>query len=172
MANTFNPIAKITVGSGGGSMVFTNIPQTYTDLVLFVSGRTGWTTDTNDQIRIYLNGNTSSYAHKLLLGTGSSTTDGDGSGTAPGINAQTETGAMTANVFSNDFIYIPSYTSSSQKSILHDHVTENNATLSYITLGATRWANTSPVTSITISTFRGADWAQYSSATLYGVKNS
>jgi hypothetical protein len=172
MPTTYKAIATVTVGSGGGSVVFTNIPQTYTDLVLYISGRTDWTTDTNDQVRIYLNGNTSNYSHKLLLGTGSAT-DGDGTqNTAPGVNAQTQTNAMTANTFSNDYIYIPNYTSAEHKTVGHDHTTENNATLSYITLGATVWANTSAVTSITVGTFRGADWRQYSSATLYGIKNS
>ena len=172
MTNTYVAIATVTVGSGGGSITFSNIPQTYTDLALFISGRTGWTTDTNDQIRIYLNGNTSNYSHKLLLGTGSAL-DGDGTqNTAPGINAQTETGAMTADMFSNDFIYIPNYTSSNNKLVCHDHTTENNATLGYTTLGATVWANTSAVTSITIGTFRNSDWVQHSSATLYGIKNS
>ncbi len=172
MPATYIKITTVTVGSGGASTIdFTNIPQTYTDLLLFVSGRTLWTTDTNDQIRIYLNGNTSNYSHKLLAGTGNAT-DWDGAqNTAPGINAQTVTGAMTSNTFSSDFIYIPNYTSSANKSVLHDHTTENNATLSYITLGSTLWANSSAVTSISISRFRSSDgWAEHSTATLYGIK--
>lgn len=171
MANTYEKIASVESNGSTGTLSFSNIPQTFTDLLLFVSGRTTWTTDTNDQIRIYLNGNTSSYAHKLLLGTGS-VTDGDGSTTAPGVNAQTETGAMTANTFSNDFIYIPNYTSSNYKIVSHQHVSENNATLAYSTLGATLWSNSSAITSLSISTFRGYDWAQYSTATLYGIKNT
>lgn len=172
MANTYIAIATVTSTGTSGTIDFTNIPQTYTDLILLVSGRTTWTTDNNDQIRIYLNGNTSNYAHKLLLGTGS-VTDGDGSTSAPGVNGQTETGAMTGNTFSNDCIYISNYTSSSNyKIVSHEHLTENNATLNYSTLGATVWSNSSAVTSISISTFRGYNWAQYSTATLYGIKNS
>ena len=171
MANTYKVITNVVANGTSGTISFTNIPQTYTDLILLISARTTWTTDTNDQIRIYLNGNTSNYAHKLLLGTGT-TTDGDGSTAAPGVNAQTETGAMTANTFSNDFIYIPNYTSSEYKIVSHEHVAENNAALAYSTLGATLWSNSSPITSISISTFRGYDWAQYSTATLYGIKNT
>jgi len=172
MANTFVAIATVTVGSGGSSTIeFSNIPQTYTDLALYISGRTSYSSDTNDQIRIYLNGITSTYGHMMAVGNGSAK-DWDGSQTAPGVNAQTVTSAMTSSVFSNDDIYILDYTSSNPKHALHNHTAENATTTAYITHAATRWNGTNPITSLSISTFRGSGWAQYSSATLYGIKNS
>lgn len=174
MAATFKQIATTLVGSGGSATItFSGIPQTYNDLVLLFSGRTTYNTDTNDQIRIYFNNNTSNYSHKILTGTGTGT-DGDGTQTtAPGINAQTETGAMTANTFSNDYIYIPNYTSATRnKSVLHDHTTENAFSLSYYGLGSTTWINTSAVTSISIQTFRGTNWVENTRATLFGINNS
>jgi hypothetical protein len=48
---------------------------------------------------------------------------------------------------------------------------ENNATSSYISMHAYLNTNTAPITSISIDASRtGSNWAQYSSATLYGIR--
>jgi len=65
-------------------------------------------------------------------------------------------------------IYIPNYTSSNAKSASIDGVSENNATASYQTIDAFLWNDTSAITSITL-TLSGGNFAQYSSASLYGV---
>ena len=55
-------LEKITVGAAGASSVtFSNIPQTgYTDLALKVSVRTDRTGANTDNVRVRLNGDTSS----------------------------------------------------------------------------------------------------------------
>jgi hypothetical protein len=47
---------------------------------------------------------------------------------------------------------------------------ENNATLSLMNLAAGLWSNTSAITSIKITAV--GTFEQYSTATLYGIKNS
>ena len=77
----------------------------------------------------------------------------------------------TANTFANVSIYIPNYTSANYKSVSIDAVTENNATTAYAFLSAGLWSNTAAITSATITNSSG-NYVQYSTAYLYGIKNS
>lgn len=171
MPTTYEAIATVTVGSGGASTItFSSIPQTYTDLVLLTSLRDTASTVGNAGIRVIFNGNSSGYSTRWIFGTGStalSTTD-SGSwirvGQQPGANA-------TSNTFSNDFIYIPNYTVAVNKSISADSVGENNGTESYMTLTAGLWSNTAAITQIQLQS-NSTSWAQHSTATLYGIKNT
>lgn len=52
---TYTPINSQTIGSNQSTVTFTSIPQTYTDLVLVV---TGYTTHTDDGARGYIQFNT------------------------------------------------------------------------------------------------------------------
>ena len=165
MANTFELIAAITVGSGGAaSMDFTSIPSTYTDLVVKLSGRAtsaGVFADT----RITLNSTVGS--SKMLEGSGSSAA----SYPVSWIYAPQDGDTATANTFGNAELYIPNYTSTNNKSISVDSVLESNATTAYSVFGAGLVTLTAAVTSIQIYT-TSQTWKQYSTAYLYGIKNS
>ena len=82
------------------------------------------------------------------------------------------TQAATSNTFSNTEMYIPNYTSSNNKSVLIDGVTENNATTAYAYLFTGVWSNTAPISSIRFrfSGGGGGVFAQHSTATLYGIR--
>jgi hypothetical protein len=165
MANTFELIASITVGSGGAaSMDFTSIPQTYTDLVVKLSGRAtsaGVFADT----RITLNSTAGN--SKMLEGSGSAAA----SYPVSWLYAPQDGDTATASTFGNAELYIPNYTGSSNKSVSIDSVLENNATTAYAVLGAGLVTLTAAVTSIQIYT-TSQTWKQYSTAYLYGVKNA
>ena len=168
MPDTFIKIASVTVGAGGAATIsLTGIPSTYTDLVLKVSARTD-TTGSGNGFAMYLNGSTSSYTRRAVYGDGSLTASNSGS-TAPGglINGTTE----TSNYFASTDIYIPNYAGSNNKSTSHDTVSENNATFAYVLLSAGLWSNSSAVTSMTLTPSAG-NFVQYTTATLYGIKNS
>jgi hypothetical protein len=68
MAATYTPIASVTLGAAAPSVTFSSIPQTYTDLVLVVSGTT--TVDGNTKI-IFNSDSSSIYSSTILLGDGS-----------------------------------------------------------------------------------------------------
>jgi hypothetical protein len=168
MAVTYKLIETITVGSGGAASIeFTSIPQTYTDLQLVVSGR--FLLSTNN-FKIVFNGVTTGYSRRHLFGTGSSA----GSGSASeGYAGQATSVGETASVFGNSLVYIPNYTGSTNKSYSSDGVMENNATASVGVLIAGLWSNTAAITTITLSDLAGSSsFVQYSSASLYGIKNS
>ena len=169
MPDTFIKIASATVGAGGAaSMDFTSIPSTYTDLCVLLSARS--TSSTFQGSGLKVNGSTGNvYTYRRLEGTGSSAVSDSGTldflpiGTIPGTS-------QTSNTFTNQLIYIPNYASSTTyKSISVDSVSENNATASYQQLIAGIYSANTAITSIKLE---ASNFAQYSTATLYGIKNS
>ena len=171
MPDTFVKIASVTIGSGGASSIdFTSIPSTYTDLVVKLSVRTDginapW-------LLLRFNGNTSSYTQRYVYGTGAaaaSTTVGTANymNLAAAINSTSQ----TANTFASADVYVPNYAGSSNKSVSTDTGQENNATTAYATLAAGLWSNTAAINQVTFFPETG-NFAQYSTAVLYGIKNS
>jgi hypothetical protein len=163
-------INKVTVGSGGiAAIEFTGIPQTYTDLVVKLSGRSSRSAATAEEFLLTFNNNGTGYSEQQLRGDGASVIAQTFSGSSIQQVAQPGAGA-TANTFGSWEFYIPNYTGSNNKSISLDGVTENNATTAYAYLEAGLWANSAAITSIKISA--GSYLAvEYSTAYLYGVSN-
>jgi hypothetical protein len=162
------PISTVTVGSGGATTIgFTNIPQTYTDLVVLCSLRTTRNTGDAASVSITFNGSTSSRSSRILYGNGSSASSYTDTIIEGGFTGQ-NTGT-TANTFGSHQYYIPNYSGSNNKSISIDSVHENNATNAYALMTAGLWANTAPINSITLENV-GFNFVQYSSATLYGIR--
>jgi hypothetical protein len=171
MANTYVAIATVTVGSGGASsMEFTSIPATYTDLVILASTR-GASGNNNSWIVVGFNSNTSNYSNRILINS-SGTVVSSAPGDNPPLGGALTPSDRTASVFSNNFIYIPNYAGSNNKSFSVDGVDENNGSAIIQGLLAPLWSNTSAITSIQITTQGAGNFAQYSSATLYGIKNT
>lgn len=167
MANTYVAIATTTVGSGGASSItFSSIPSTYTDLVVLISARS---TGADPNIMIRFNSSSANFTQKRLTGDGSSAVSG---GTYGEWSAWASASTDTVSTFGNSMIYIPNYNSSNNKSFSSDGVSENNGTTAYSTLGAELWSNTSAITSVSFIMGSNYNFAQYSSATLYGIKNS
>ena len=158
------------LASSQASIVFSSIPQTFTDLCLVLSGRTNRASNNSD-IYWQFNGiTTATYSFRRLYGDGTSaisdalTNNSTGGfiGVAVGANA-------SSNTFSNLMAYIPNYTSSNAKSWSADAVNENNATATLGEIVAGLWSGTAAITSIEIKDYNAASFVQYTSATLYGV---
>ena len=169
MATTFVKIATVTVGAGGAaSMDFTSIPSTYTDLVLKVSGKGTFTTGVADSAYIRFNGSSTSYSSRRLQGDGSVAN----STTFTEIYFRIDnTGTGQTSIFGNAELYIPNYAGSTNKSVSSDSVEENNGTEAYTNLNAGLWSNTAAINQITLYPNNG-NFAQYSTATLYGISKS
>ena len=174
MANTLIPIATVTVGSGGASSIeFTSIPGTYTDLLIKASLRDTRTDSPVTDVALTFNNSGTGYSMRMIYGDGSSAGSASSSGASRITGFYENTNQTTSNTFSNIEIYIPNYTSSNNKSVSIDGVTENNATTIYSSLVAGLWANSSVITSIKLVPAVGSlSYVQYSTATLYGIKNS
>ena len=171
MANTFELIASSTVGSGGAaSITFSSIPSTYTDLIVQISGRST-VAQLGASLYMRFNGGSTTNTIRNIYGNGSSAASQTQSDAWSGIDV--DGASASANVFANTQIYFPNYAGSTNKSWSAESVIENNATSAYCEMAAGLWANTAAITQIafTIENASG-NWAQYSTAYLYGVKNA
>ena len=167
MALQLYKIGSVEVGSAGAStIVFSSIPQGYTDLKIVVSGRVSGA-GADFHLNTYLNGNTSSYTARAVYGTGAAAASY--TSTVAGYSGSLMGTSGTANTFGSAEIYIPNYTSSNYKSYSVDNVTETNGATVRTDLLAGLWSNTAAVTSLTLTTDDGTAFVQYSTATLYGI---
>ena len=167
MATTYEAIATVTVtGATAANIQFTSIPATYTDLLLKVSARTNQVSVTSE-INVTLNGSSSNITYRGLYGNGSSA----GSQTLTRHPILGTGSSATANTFGNSEVYIPNYAGSNNKSSSADAVAESNTTTVFSYLNAALWSDSAAITSVTLTPDSGS-FVQYSSATLYGIKNS
>jgi len=164
---TFTQIGSaVTIGAGGAASIeFTSIPNTYTDLCLFISTRSaGGSSD----VAITFNTSGGTYSQKRLTGNGSTAISEGGTNTPFRNNSSGD----TASTFANSVAYIPNYAGSTQKSFSVDSVNENNATTARAQLTAGLWDQTAAITKITLTIPGSENFTQYSTAYLYGVSNA
>ena len=163
---TYTLISSVTVGSGGAaSMSLTSIPATYTDLLVKLSLRSA-----NNVSDVLVNfnsaGNNSTW--RRLLGEASASSDSGSNGASLLINMST----TDANIFATNQMYIPNYTSSNNKSFATEAAIEKNSatgTARQILTGL--WSNSAAITSISFTGTSG-NFAEYSTAYLYGISNA
>jgi hypothetical protein len=168
MANTYTLIEAKTLGSAVSSVTFSSIPQTYTDLNLLCSIRTS-RSGVAENILLGFNGSTSSFNSKDLIGQGTSGVD---NATVARLACFGNGDTSTANTFSNSSIYIPNYTSSSNKSYSSDTAEEADDPLAFVSLIAGLWSNTAAITSIELTTALANNFKTNCTFYLYGIKNS
>lgn len=183
MANTYTLIQSVTVGSGGAATIsFGSIPQTYTDLAILGSVRSTSTTSNTgeyDVMAYRFNATTSGYTAKVIEANGTTavsssqtTATGSGGGTYGRISDGGINNSLSGtSIFSSFNMYIPNYAGSTNKSWSLEYVSERNVTATYSGMVAGLWSNTAAITEITFALLV-ANYAQYSSFSLYGIKNS
>ena len=160
---TYDLLDSTTLASSASSVTFTNIDQSYGDLVLVMSpiSDTGYG---ETQIALNFNGDTgSNYAWVRMGGTGSTTVSSDNS-SATFVYASGGTGPVEAGggIWISQ---IMDYSATDKhKSVLSRSNRADEATYAI----ASRWANTSAVTSITIG-YPSDQYAAGSSFYLYGI---
>jgi len=174
MALTYEVVSKITVGSGGvADIELTNIPSTYTDLLLKTSLRSDRAGVTDGALMLYaFNGDAgATLTRKWLLGNGSTASSASATSSNNVQISSIPASNGTVNTFSNDELYIPNYASSNLKPFSFDSVSENNLSTGLLFMTAGLWSNTAAITSIRMIALSG-NFVQHSTATLYGIKNS
>ena len=172
MANTYTLINSNTVGSGGvASITFSSIPATYTDLQLYVSAQGTTSVNYGADLKVVFNGSGgTAYSWKNLEGYDSSAGSNGGTGQAYVLGGFCPTTSQAS--WGSNSIYIPNYAGSNSKSLSVEAVSGKNATTSWIIdMVAGLWANSSAITQIGLTLSTG-NFAQYSTAYLYGIKNS
>jgi hypothetical protein len=169
---TFIKITSVTVGSGGAATIdFTSIPSTYTDLCVKMSARDA-STLTRSTAQLKFNDSSTGYSSRSVYGFNGTSTGSDSGGSTYVDYLYAVGNGATASTFSNNEIYIPNYASSNNKSVSVDYTAENNSsTLNILGLAAGLWSNSAAINKITI-TAGTANFSQYSTFTLYGIKSS
>ena len=159
---------EVTDPAGQASLEFSNIPQTYSDLLIVCSMRSNRTDAIVDNLQLGINGQALNLniGTKIVYGTGSVADSGTFNVAAGGLIS---TNAATANTFGNSLIYIPEYTGANAKSISTDSASENNAVGAYHCIVASLWNQAAPISSIVLDPSDGSLLVQHSSATLYGI---
>jgi hypothetical protein len=159
--------SEILTGSQA-SVTFSSIPATYTDLVVRISARGD---DTGLLLQMTLNGAASTYSNTLLLGNGATASSTRNTGQAYLRAGYVNPSGSTASTFSSGEIYIPNYTSTTDKPMSSLGMTENNATTAYIANYANLWQTSSAITSITLEV-AAQNFVSGSSFYLYGISNA
>lgn len=170
MATTCKLLGKTTLGSSAATLEVDNIPATFTDLLVLLSGRCDDATASYgfENVVIQFNGSTSNFSGRMIRnldGSISSLTRSDGFiGDAPNANA-------TANTFGSIEVYIPNYAGSTNKSFSATLMTESNGSVgSDISMAVTAglWSNTAAITKVGFTV--GSDnWVSGTSIYLYGI---
>ena len=166
MATTMKLIAKGVLGASASQIDFTNIPGTYTDLLLVHSTRSDRSGHANDAVYVKFNTSTANFSVRFLEGNGSSASSSTAS---VGFAGQATAANATASTFSSNEVYIPNYAGSTNKSFSVTGVQETNATGAIMDAIAGLWSNTAAITGITVYPSLGANFLSGSSAFLYGI---
>lgn len=171
---TMKLISTVTVGAGGAASIdFASIPGTYTDLLIVASIRSALVTgDASDGVFLRFNGSTSGYTTRDFYGNGASAAS---SVNPYGVTSATFVGSIsaagsTSSTFGSQSIYIANYASATNKNVSTDSAQERNASSpTYLECLTGVWANGAAITSLSLFSANSSTWAQYSTASLYGI---
>lgn len=174
----FESIATVSVGSGGtSSIVFNNIPSTYTDLQIrgILRDNRG-VSYSAAQIRFNSDSQTS-YAYHTIYGdnrSGSINSSGASSQTAANIDAIVGN-TVSSGVFAGVIIDIADYSNQNKNKTIKvfsgNQLTQsgNAGIIGGTAFGSGLWVNTSAITSITITPIT-TPFLENSHLALYGIK--
>ena len=170
-------IAKYVATGNVSSIVFNSIPNTYDDLYLVISAKT----NTGGQYvsnALQFNGSYTAYQRRVYEeGTSSVGSDASTNSNSIFFGILPSTGSAQNNdLFNSQTIYIPSYKSSNsaKNAWSNGGFTSNSGAQQYnfnIYAVLTTVTQTG-ITAITLAPWDVSSYVQYSSAYLYGIKNS
>jgi hypothetical protein len=163
-------ITTTSVTSGtAANITFSSIPTTYTDLKILLTAR-GNNAGTNVDLTTEFNNDPSSnslYTQRYMFGRG---------GTAPSAGTQSygqsaimPGGTWAANYFSNTYIYIPNYNSSSTHKMFWalDASTQDSSS-QFTWYSVNKWASNNAITSIKLFPLTGS-FVTGTTASIYGI---
>jgi len=162
MAATYEPIATTTLGSAQLTVTFSNIPGTYTDLVLVYSGASA---SAGQSLDVRLNSDTgTNYSFTGLYGDGSSATSFRVSNSAYGRIANFGTGIGNAIAQFQNYSNTTTYKTWLSRS--------NDAGVDVIAF-VNLWRSTAAITSIALQNYGNSlNIASGSTFTLYGIASA
>jgi hypothetical protein len=162
--STYTPLATTTLGSATASVTFSSISGAYTDLVLVISPASSAQKD----VDIRLNGDTgTNYSRTVLTGNGTSAAS---SRTTSDASAYITYYAATNTTLGNS-VFIVNFMNYSNTTTYKTMLARANNASTGVDAAVALWRNTAAITSIAL-TPAGGSFEQYTTASLYGIKNS
>lgn len=159
--NTYIALDKVTLGSAAASITFSSIPQTYTDLVVVVSGNGAVSTG----ICMQFNGATTNYSLTQLGANGSAASSARR--TSQSFINLTYSGYFTTTGQSNIIANVMNYANTTTyKTVLTRSGNAANGVDAIVGL----WSSTAAITSITIVNDGSGNIASGTTFSLYGIK--
>jgi hypothetical protein len=164
MAKTYEPIASTTLGADAASVTFSDLPGTFTDLVIVIHAKVDGN-DYNPAIRF--NGDTgSNYSRTTLSGNGSAAASGRQSSQT---YFNTGTNGDPTNAEHMSIIHVMSYANTNVfKTILTANATPAVSVSRHVGL----WRSTSAITSVLLSgsSLGAGEWVSGGRFDVYGIK--
>lgn len=161
MAATYEPIATATGTGSSGTITFSSISGSYTDLVLVCNGRINSGTA---NLLVQFNGDTSSlYSTTILYGTGTSALSDRYSSTATYV---CWAAYWNPTDIATTIVNIQNYSNATTHKTL---ISRNNAVSYGTETMVGLWRSTAAITSITLKTSAN-NFTTASTFTLYGIK--
>jgi hypothetical protein len=158
MAATYTPIASITLGASTSSIVFSSIPQTYTDLIIVTNlvSAAG-----NQDLDLRFNGDTgTNYSWTALYGTGSAAASTRG--TSDNKFRADQYGYIETTLRQNAIIQIQNY---SNTTTYKTAISRANNASTGVDIVVGLWRSTAAISSITFVN----NLASGSTFNLYGI---
>ena len=174
MAATYDIISATTLSSATTSVVFSNIPQTYTDLVLRISARSTRNATSNNMNMTINNNTTTAYSVGYLNQNATTLAAQTSNGASDAFVGTLQGTTTTANTFTMSEIYIPRYTLTAVKTFSAKTNYENQASTPFEQdLMSEVFTVTDAITSLSLFSGSGSfQFAIDSTFYLYGIKNS
>lgn len=168
--NSYESIATVTVGAGGSaSITFSSIPSTYQHLQVRFMARSSSAT-ASDIVVFRFNGTGSTASIHTLTGDGSSAYATATSSYSYGGAGSISANSATASVFGAGVFDLLDYADTNKYKTTRTLTGYDNNGSGLIRLSSSLIQTTSAVSSITFTTDNAANFAEYSSFALYGIK--
>ncbi len=156
---------KVSLADGNnGGVTFSSIPQSGTDLLVMISGRSNDTT--TSPMYLEIQGSTTGYSYRSLVGTGSAVSSN--TGTSAYIGNLVPSSYNSGN-FSNTSVYIPKYSGAQNKTWSSTSVQENNAQASNQLFIAGQWSINAQIYTLRIYPGGSTLFANNSTISLYMI---
>jgi hypothetical protein len=173
LLGAYESIATVNVSSSQSTITFSSIPSTYKHLQIRYLARCSRTDYTIATMFIRLNNDSSSsYAGHATYGNGSAVYSyGNGSQTF-GYSGAVVGANATANTFSGGIIDILDYTNTNKNTTTRTFtgVNINSSSGDEVGLQSGLWVNTAAVNRIDLTLESSANFNQYTTFALYGIK--
>jgi len=170
MSVFLQPIQTVTVGSGFPAIInFSNIPSTYTDLLILYSAKTTATASNWDSMYLIFNTDSSQTYNSAtaMFGNGSSASSNRDTNTMGGFASSNASGGT--NTFGSNSIYIANYAGSNYKSIITEAAPEINSSTALPSLISGLCRQTAAITTLQIGSTSGSGLFSGSIFSLYGI---